>query len=53
MKTYNNDKLSFEISFDEYLDYLEKHPTEYTEQDINSMRHAEKHRELQGLNARV
>ncbi len=53
MKTYNNDKLSFEISFDEYLDYLDQHPTEYTEQDLNSMRHAEKHRELQGLNARV
>lgn len=48
MKTYNDNKLSFEISFDEYLDYLEKHPTEYTEEDLNSMRALERQSELHG-----
>lgn len=47
MKTYN-DKLSFEISFDEYLDWLDEHQSEYTEEDINNMRAADKHRELHG-----
>lgn len=47
MKKYNDGKLSFEISFDEYMDWLNQHPTEYTEEDLKNMRAAEKHRELQ------